>query len=64
MSDKNPYKYNGDTLVINEEANINATKSRKQNLKKYYQGIIDFSNKKDPIISCEKIDHIIKLKTA
>ena len=38
--------------------------NRKQNLKKYYQGIIDFSNKKDPIISCEKIDHIIKLKTA
>ena len=38
--------------------------NRKQNPKKYYQGIIDFSNKKDPIISCEKIDHIIKLKTA
>ena len=38
--------------------------NRKQNLKKYHQGIIDFSNKKDPIISCEKIDHIIKLKTA
>ena len=38
--------------------------NRKQNLKTYYQGIIDFSNKKDPIISCEKIDHIIKLKTA
>ena len=38
--------------------------NRKQNIKKYYQGIIDFSNKKDPIISCEKIDHIIKLKTA
>ena len=38
--------------------------NRKQNLKKYYQGIIDFSNKKDPIISCEKIDHIIKLKSA
>jgi len=27
MSDKNPYKYNGDTLVINEETNSNATKS-------------------------------------
>ena len=38
--------------------------NRKQTTKKYYQGIIDFSNKKDPIISCEKIDHIIKLKTA
>lgn len=38
--------------------------NRKQNLKKFYQGIIDFSNKKDPIISCEKIDHIIKLKSA
>ena len=38
--------------------------NRKQNLKKSYQGIIDFSNKKDPIISCEKIDHIIKLKSA
>ena len=27
MSEKNPYKYNGDTLVINEETNSNATKS-------------------------------------
>ena len=27
MSEKNPYKYNGDTLVINEEINSNATKS-------------------------------------
>ena len=27
MSEKNPYKYNGDTLVINKETNSNATKS-------------------------------------
>ena len=30
---------------------------------KYYQGYIDFSNKKDPIIICDKINHTIKLKS-
>ncbi len=30
---------------------------------KHYQGYIDFSNKKDPIIICDKINHTIKLKS-
>ena len=38
-------------------------KYRKINSSKYYNGYIDFSNKKDPIIVCDKINHTIKLKT-
>jgi len=41
-------------------------RKRKENKKrnsKYYQGYIDFSNKKDPIIICDKINHTIKLKS-
>ena len=34
-----------------------------RNNNKYYQGYIDFSNKKDPIILCDKINHTIKLKS-
>ena len=38
-------------------------KENKIRYSKYYQGFIDFSNKKDPIILCDKINHIIKLKS-
>ena len=34
-----------------------------RNNNKYYQGYIDFSNKKDPTILCDKINHTIKLKS-
>ena len=36
--------------------------NRKKSSKKLFQGIINFSNKRDPIIDCDKINHIIKLK--
>jgi len=36
--------------------------NRKIRSTKYYKGIVNFSNKKDPLIDCEKINHIIKLK--
>ena len=35
---------------------------RKKSNKKYLQGIINFSNKRDPLIECDSINHIIKLK--
>jgi len=35
---------------------------RKKSSKNYLQGIINFSNKKDPLIECDSISHIIKLK--
>lgn len=38
-------------------------KEKKIRNSKYYQGYIDFSNKKDPIIICDKINHTIKLKS-
>tara|TARA_B100001287_G_scaffold115044_1_gene96754 strand:+ start:3302 stop:5266 length:1965 start_codon:yes stop_codon:yes gene_type:complete len=31
---------------------------------KYYIGIVNFSNKKNPLIDCDKINHIIKLKNS
>ena len=34
---------------------------RKKSSKKYFQGTINFSNKRDPVIECDKINHIIKL---
>ena len=36
--------------------------NRKKNSKKYLQGTINFSNKRDPIIECDNINHVIKLK--
>ena len=36
--------------------------NRKKSSKKLFQGIINFSNKRDPVIDCDKINHIIKLK--
>ena len=36
-------------------------KRRKQNNKKTYRGLLDFSNKKDPFIDCVKIAHHVKL---
>jgi ribonuclease R len=36
--------------------------NRKKSSKKYLQGIINFSNKRDPIIECDNINHVIKLK--
>ena len=36
---------------------------RKKSRKKYFQGTINFSNKRDPLIECDKINHIIKLKS-
>ena len=38
-------------------------KYKKTSSSKYYNGYIDFSNKKDPIIVCDKINHTIKLKS-
>ena len=38
-------------------------KYKKVSNSKYYNGYIDFSNKKDPIILCDKINHSIKLKS-
>ena len=35
---------------------------RKKSSKKYLRGTINFSNKKDPVIECDSINHIIKLK--
>ena len=35
---------------------------RKKSSKKYLQGIINFYNKKDPVIECDSVKHIIKLK--
>ena len=37
---------------------------RKKSSKKYFQGTINFSNKRDPVIECDKINHIIKLKSS
>ena len=34
---------------------------RKKSSEKYFQGRINFSNKRDPVIECDKINHIIKL---
>ena len=34
---------------------------RKKSSKKLFQGIINFSNKRDPIVECDKINHVIKL---
>ena len=39
-------------------------KRRKQNTKKTYRGLLDFSNKKNPFIDCVKIAHHIKLNTS
>ncbi len=36
--------------------------NRKKSSNKLFQGKINFSNKRDPIIDCDKINHIIKLK--
>jgi len=36
--------------------------NRKKSSNKLFQGIINLSNKRDPIIDCDKINHIIKLK--
>ena len=38
--------------------------NRKKSSKKYFEGTINFSNKRDPIIECDKINHIIKLKNS
>ena len=38
--------------------------NRKKSSKKYFEGTINFSNKRDPIIECHKINHIIKLKNS
>ena len=38
-------------------------KDKKLRNSNHYQGYIDFSNKKDPIIICDKINHTIKLKS-
>ena len=35
---------------------------RKKSSKKYLRGTINFSNKKDPVIECDSINHIIKIK--
>ena len=35
---------------------------RKKSSKKYLKGIINFYNKKDPVIECASVNHIIKLK--
>ena len=35
--------------------------NRKKSSKKLFQGIINFSNKRDPIVECDKINHVIKL---
>ncbi len=37
---------------------------RKKSSKKYFQGTINFSNKRDPVIECDKINHIIKLNNS
>ena len=37
---------------------------RKKSSKKYFEGTINFSNKRDPIIECDKINHMIKLKNS
>ena len=38
--------------------------NRKKSSKKYFQGTINFSDKRDPIIECDKINHTIKLKNS
>ena len=38
-------------------------KYKKTSSSKYYNGHIDFSNKKDPIITCDKINHTVKPKS-
>ena len=38
--------------------------NRKKSSKKFYQGKINFSNRKDPIVECDKISHVIKTKNA
>ena len=35
--------------------------NRKKSSKKLFQGIINFSNKRDPVVECDKINHVIKL---
>ena len=35
--------------------------NRKKSSKKLFKGIINFSNKRDPIVECDKINHVIKL---
>ena len=35
--------------------------NRKKSSKKLFQGIINFSNKRHPIVECDKINHVIKL---
>tara|TARA_B100001248_G_scaffold200716_1_gene154917 strand:- start:1952 stop:3916 length:1965 start_codon:yes stop_codon:yes gene_type:complete len=35
---------------------------RKKSSKKFLRGTINFSNKKDPVIECDSINHIIKIK--
>ena len=35
---------------------------RKKSSKKFLRGTINFSNKKDPVIECDSVKHIIKLK--
>ena len=35
--------------------------NRKKSSKKLFQGIINFSNKRYPIVECDKINHVIKL---
>jgi len=35
--------------------------NRKKSSKKLFLGIINFSNKRDPIVECDKINHVIKL---
>merc|ERR1712078_473570 len=39
-------------------------KKYKKGSNKYYHGYIDFSNKKNPFIICDKINHTIKLKSS
>ena len=36
--------------------------NRKKSNKKYFRGTINFSDKRDPKIDCDNINHIIKLK--
>ena len=38
--------------------------NRKKSSKKYFQGTINFSDKREPIIECDKINHTIKLKNS
>jgi len=38
--------------------------NRKKSNKKYFRGTINFSDKRDPKIECDNINHIIKLKNS